>query len=189
MHSIEKNNLSNILLGCKKNNLKSQSALYKLFYSYAMSVCLRYTTNEEEAVEILNDSFLKVFKKIKQQNDSQSFKPWLRRILINTAIDYHRKYKKIKFDYNISDMESEVIADDFTAQIAADEIITLIKNLPSSYRLVFNLYVIEGYSHKEIAKQLNISESTSRAHLSVANARLRHMLSKKNDEKRYVYKR
>jgi RNA polymerase sigma factor (sigma-70 family) len=146
-----------------------------------MTVCLFYSDNPEDAVEIMNDGFLKVFRSLDQQRDPATLKPWLRKIMVNTAIDYYRKYARQKDNQSITVLKKTVGESDESiyAGISAEEILKLVQQLPAALRLVFNLYVIEGYSHKEIARQLNIAESTSRYNLSVANARLRELLTSK----------
>jgi len=164
---------SEIIKGCKKGKLNCQEMLYKRFYGYAMSVCLRYSYSRDEAVEILNDSFIKVFDNVKKFDDDLSFKPWLRRILINTSIDFYRKNKKqnqnqvlidnLNIDYDVGVLE----------KLNIDDILKILNDLPDIYRLTFNLYEIEGYSHNEISKMLNVTESTSRSNLTRAKQMLR----------------
>lgn len=154
---------------------ESQKLLYQQFYGYGMTVCIRYAKNREEAQEILNDGFIKAFKNLDKMDLSKPFKFWLRRILINTAIDYLRKFKK---HHDIQDLEmaySASIEADGLNRLSAQEILALVQKLAPSYRAVFNLYAIEGFSHKEIAEQLGISEGTSKSNLSMARKRLKVM--------------
>lgn len=164
--------------GCRKQELKYQEKLYKHFYSYAMSICLRYSSSEEEAGEILNDSFMKVFTKIDKYDDKLSFKSWFRRIIINTSIDYYRKHIKHKNQADIEEAQYET--DNYSAveQMSAEEILKLLNHLSSQYKIVFNLYEIEGYSHEEIGKMLNISSSTSRTNLARAKKKLKDLYNK-----------
>src|SRR5690554_6113928 len=134
-----------------------------------MSVCLRYTRNRDDAAEVLNDSFLKVFKNIKQYDTDRPFKTWFRRILINTSIDYLRAHKKyLNTDY--ADFYDDMLQTqpDVEMNLNAEEILKLFDQLPDMYRVVFNLYEVEGYSHEEIAGLLDIAPGTSRSQLSRA---------------------
>jgi len=170
--------LEAIILGCKENDRQSQKELYSNFYSYAMSICLRYTGGEADAVEVLNDGFLKVFKNIEKFDATKPFKPWLRRILVNACIDHIKKNAKHNHLADISEAQVEE-----TDQVAPDhnmdyeEILEKIGQLSPAYRAVFNLYVIDGYKHHEIAEQLGITTSTSKANLTRAKAALRSLLS------------
>lgn len=171
--------------GCKKQKLKYQEKLYKHFYSYAMSICLRYSYSEEEAGEVLNDSFMKVFTKIDKYDENLSFKSWFRRIIINTSIDYYRKNSKHRQNTDIEDAIHE--SDNYSAieQMSAEDILQLLDQLSTQYRIVFNLYEIEGYSHEEIGKMLNISASTSRTNLTRAKKKLKMLYHKFFAEKKY----
>lgn len=169
--------LDQIISGCKQNRLKDQELLYKHFYSYAMSVCLIYSDSQEDAVEIMNDGFMKVFKHIRKQQEPKAIKGWLRRIMINTAIDHYRKNHKHRNHYELDYTQQGTSEKEIYGSLAASEILGLLQYLPGAYRTVFNLYVLEGYPHKEIAQMLDISEGTSRANLSYANKELRKMLA------------
>lgn len=156
--------------------------LYKRFHSYGMGICLWYSSSREEAVEILNDGFIKVFLKIDQYNPEKSFKAWFRKVLINSAINYYKK--NIKHNHRGLDTIPDPPSYDYDVlgQISYKEIIQLIQHLPLAYRTVFNLYVIEGYGHEEIADLLNISVGTSKSNLSRARANLREMLKMNHEE-------
>ncbi|MBI5917702.1 MAG: RNA polymerase sigma factor [Bacteroidetes bacterium] len=175
-----------ILEGCRQGNRNSQRKLYEHFYGYGMSLCLRYAKNREEAVEILNDAFLKTFSNLDKYDPAFAFKPWLRRILIHTAIDYHRAYHKFPPH---SDLESAAeLANDEVPLLSEDEdAMPLVQALPPAYRVVFNLFVMEECSHYEIAEMLGISVSTSRSNLARAKEKLRGMVLKKS--LRAVYKK
>ena len=166
-------NLNSLIEGCKNDNPRDQEALYKHFYGFGLSVCLRYTNNENDAKELLNISFLKVFKKIDQVRDSDSFKGWLKRIIVNTSIDMYRKSSKmdtVSLDENVS---LETIYEENDGELSQEDILMTIQELPELWRMVFNLYVFEGLKHKEIAEELSISENVSRAYLAKANRQLR----------------
>ncbi|MDN3667783.1 RNA polymerase sigma factor [Echinicola jeungdonensis] len=179
-----------LLEGLLKGDQKSQELLYKQFYSYGMSISLRFTANREEAVEVLNDGFMKIFNKISQFNPDQPFKPWFRRILINTSINHYKKY--IHQNNNADLDQVKKVSDqgqDIMGEISYQEIIQLLQNLSPKYRTVFNLNVIEGYSHEEIADMLQISVGTSKSNLSRARANLRSMLTRSHEKGLEKYER
>ena len=156
--------------------------LYKKYYAYGMSVCLRYSDSKEDAVELLNDSFLKVFQNIKKFKQGSIFKPWFRIILIRTCVDSYRK-KKIEEKILSSD-EYDNIPVELDESLETEELLIIMNNIPEQYRTVFNLYEIEGYKHKEIGEMLEIKESSSRAFLTRAKNLLR-----KEYNKHYVCKK
>jgi RNA polymerase sigma factor (sigma-70 family) len=164
--------------GCRRSNLNCQRSLYEQYYGYGLSIALRYGRNCEEAVEILNDAFLKVFSKLDQYKTDQPFKPWFRRILIHTAIDYHRAQHKFPIHIDIDSvaylLDDEMVIPDLSPD---EDVLPLLQALPPQYRIVFNLYVMEEYDHKEIAATLGITESTSRANLARAKEKLREILA------------
>jgi RNA polymerase sigma-70 factor (ECF subfamily) len=138
-----------------------------------LPVCLRYATVESEAMDILHEGFIKVYRHISKYTPGTSLTAWIRRIMVNAAIDYYRKQSKRRTTdldtvYDMTDNEPDIIS-----QISADEILKAMQKLTPSYRTVFNLYVVEGYSHREIAKELGITESTSRSNLVKARGKLR----------------
>ncbi len=147
-----------------------------------MSVSLRYTASYEEAVEVLNDSYMKVFKTIKNfKNDT--FKGWFRRIIINTATDHYRKMKKYDFieGYDANQAETIYAEELITAQLSYEDLLELVQQLTPSYRTVFNLYAIDGFKHEEIAKTLGISVGASKSNLSRARQMLKGMIKKTLD--------
>ncbi len=162
-----------LLDGCINGKIKYQEKLYRKFYAYGISICLRYAYSREEAVEILNDSFLKIFENISDYNPALSFKSWLAKIIINTSIDYYRKNKKKLLITEIEIDKIELLDCRLIEQFDISDIQSLLNTLPENYRLVFNLYEIEGYKHKEIAKILDIEESNSRTILTRAKVALR----------------
>jgi RNA polymerase sigma-70 factor (ECF subfamily) len=170
-------NLLHILKGCKKHNRNSQHELYKLFYAYGMSIGIRYVKNEDEAIQILNDSFMKVFTRIEKYDSQFEFKPWLRKIVVNTSIDFMKKQKKLQMKSQIEYAKHISDREDILSRIGYKELIKLVHSLSSAYRTVFNMYVIDGYKHDEIAKTLNISVGTSKSNLSRARAQLRDMIN------------
>ncbi len=171
-----------MIKNCQKKKNGSEKALYEHFFAYGMSISLRYTTSYEEAVEILNDSFMKVFKNIKSfKNDA--FKGWFRRIIINTATDHYRKMKKYDFleGYDSSNAEAIHAEELITAQLSYEDLLGLVQQLTPSYRAVFNLYAIDGYKHEEIAKTLGITVGASKSNLSRARQMLKSMIKKTLD--------
>lgn len=150
-----------------------------MFYAYGMSITLRYADTREQGAAILNDAFMKVFENIKKYDERRSFKPWLRKIIINTAIDHYHKEQK---QPDVMDLESSehAMAEDETviSGISYQEIIEMMQQLSPAYRAVFNLYVIEGFNHEEIAGMLGISVGTSKSNLAKAKRNLRVILEK-----------
>ncbi len=175
--------LADLLAGCRAGNRRSQELLYRQFYGYAMGICLRYTHTRDEAVEVLNDGFLKVFTKLDQYDTNQPFKGWLRRILINSAVDQYRQAVKHYYHDDVDGaVQVATTSPDAYSQLAHDELLGLVQQLSPAYRLAFNLYVIDGYSHDEIAAQLGISTGTSKSNLARARENLRGMLVKKSHD-------
>jgi RNA polymerase sigma-70 factor (ECF subfamily) len=166
--------LEQLIINCKKNDTKAQSQLYKLFSSKLFSVCLKYSRNYAEAEDNLQDSFVTIFKKIEQYNNKGSFEGWIKRITINTALQRYREKGvfKIVNEENIKDVSVEIEDDD----ISLDFLLKIIQELPDRYRLVFNLYVLDGYSHKEVANMLNITTGTSKSNLARARSILKEKI-------------
>lgn len=154
----------------------SQHALYRLFYGYGMSISIRYVKTEDEAMTVVNDSFLKVFRNIRSYDSQKPFKPWFRKIVANTAITHLKSQQRFKVEISMEHDENTPANEDVLSQIAYRELIALVQSLSVAYRTVFNMYVIDGYSHKEIAKSLGITESTSKANLTRARAKLRELI-------------
>lgn len=151
-----------------------------MFYSYGMSITLRYADSRDEAAAILNDAFMKVFTNIQEYDSSRAFKPWLRKIIINTAINHFHKNKTIPEweDFEIV-KNGKSRPEKITSSIAYKEIIDMVQQLSPAYRTVFNLYVIEGFKHREIAEKLGIAVGTSKSNLAKAKQNLRSILEKK----------
>jgi len=175
--------LNYLIEGCREWNRNSQELLYRQFYGYAMSIALRYAQNKEEAVEILNDGFLKIFQHIKEFDTNRPFKSWLAKIMVNTAIDHLRSKKKISFTEDIEKVYDLGMDDTAMDKLSYDELLILVQSLPPAYRTVFNLYVIEGYQHQEIADQLGISEGTSKSNLFKAKKLLKDKIEKASSYK------
>ena len=167
---------------------ESQRKLYKLFYGYAMSICLRYSQTREEATEVLNDGFLKVFTKVKKYNPEKSFKGWLRRIMINTALDNYRHNLKHYYAQDVTELEPDTLYENVEARMGYEDLIRLVQELSPAYRTVFNLYVIDGYTHEEIAQMLTISVGASKSNLFKARAHFQARLKKslKDEYRKYA---
>ncbi len=168
---------------CRKGDRNSQDRLYKDFYGYSMGICLRYSRTREEATEILNDGYVKIFSKLDHYSPGLSFKGWLRKVMINSAIDYYRRNEKHYHSLDISHVQYESSTETVLDHLSEQEIITAIQLLPPSYRMVFNLYVIEGYKHEEIANQLNISVGTTKSNLAIARNKLKKILITEQGER------
>jgi RNA polymerase sigma factor (sigma-70 family) len=176
--------------GCKKNDRNSQGSLYHLLYGYAMKICYRYTNHLHESEELANESFVKLFKNIgyfesdKQLNKEALLKAWFKRIVINTCIDHLRKNHSMLNGHSLTS-ENELIASPQETgfnKLSYKEIIEAIRKLTPVYRTVFNLFVIEGLSHEEIATYLDISVGASKSNLSKARHNLRKILMQLTEE-------
>lgn len=172
--------LQELIDGCLQNNRRSQELLYKQFYAYALGFCLRYTRDREEAKEILNDGFLKIFTKLESYDRKRSFATWLGRIMINTALDRYRKEARQQPNDDLEMADQVSIDETVISQLAYEELIGVIQLLPPVYRMVFNLSVIDGFTHEEIAEKLGITVGTSKSNLSRAREKLKWILFQKN---------
>lgn len=165
-------NTERLIDGCKRNDRKAQEQLYRLLASRMLGVCLRYASSAYDAEEILQAGFIKVFTHIRQYSGTGSFEGWVRRIMVNTAIEYCRKDIRTE---RIEELNGEEILQAGTMELntlETKDLLNIIQELAPGYRVIFNMYAIEGFSHREIAEALNISESSSKSQLSRARARL-----------------
>lgn len=173
--------LTDLLEGCRRGQEPAMRAFYERFQGYALAVCLAYANDREDALELVNDAFLKAFRTLRTLEHEAALLPWFRKILVNTAIDHHRKTLRRAAEVPAA-AEVERAEEPYWneaavfAQLSAEHILAELQRLAVPYRLVFSLYVLEGYPHAEIAQRLGIAESTSRAHLSEANRLLRRAL-------------
>jgi len=176
----EKRYVDELIQGCAKKCRADQQKLYEHFYVFALKVCIRYAYSEDEALEIMNDGFMKVFTKIQKFTPELSFYGWVRRIMINTALDHFRKNKKHLSNQNLDALiESNIepgTPENVISRLSFEDIIGFVQQLSPVYRTVFNLYVIDGFTHEEIAEHLNISVGTSKSNLAKARANLRRLL-------------
>lgn len=180
---ISKEEINILVVECAKNSRKAQEQLFKLFYGKMIYVCLRYHPDRDTAQEVVQDGFIKIFEKIGTFDLQGSFEAWVKRIMINTSIDYIRKSKKntlVEFNDNIHDNITPEI-DDFEENYEINEQMALesIKELSPAYRTVFNLHYVDELTHKEIAEKLGISEGTSKSNLAKAKQRLKQIIDQK----------
>jgi RNA polymerase sigma factor (sigma-70 family) len=170
---------SDLIKGCLNGERKMQEALYYRYSPKMYAVCLRYSSNADDAQDLLQDGFIKVYKNIDKFRGEGSFEGWMRRIFVNTSIEHFRKKTKINTIADSNDVQME--DKEWTAldTIAEKDIINLIQELSPGYRQIFNMYVIEGYPHKDIAEILGISEGTSKSQLARAKAILQKMVQEK----------
>lgn len=187
--SLSNQNILSLVDSCKKNDRESQQALYRYLYEYAYTITNRYANDDQEANALANDSFLKLFKNIHlcklqhSTNKVNSFKGWFRKIIVNTCIDRYRSSKNVKImdiatQYTLTDQ-----SESGEEKLSYKEILFTLKQLSPAYKTVFNLYVIEGLTHDEIAKHLGISTGTSKSNLSKAREQLRLILEKRTNFK------
>ena len=171
---------------CRQGNTRAQHKLFKYFYGSVMNVCMRYAGSTDEAADMLNEGFLKVFSNLDRYENSGSFEAWLKRVVCNAALDYRRRYDKKVELVDIDEVQDSHLSDfnvnDAISNISSNEIVGLIQQLPPVTRMVFNMFVFEGFSHREIAQQLNISESTSAWHVNNARYRLKEALKLYDNE-------
>lgn len=173
---------ADLVRACIRKEKWAQKIVYEQFYGKMMGVCLRYSNNKEDALDILHEGFIKVFKNLGKYELGTSLNAWIRRIMVNTAIDFYRKNVRrrtedIDHAYDLSTKDPSAVS-----QMTAEEILESVQELSPAYRAVFNLYIIEGYSHKEIADLLGITESTSRSNLVKARLKLKDALIARNQD-------
>lgn len=169
--------------GCRRGEPSSQKKIYYHFFNYGMTICSRYARNEEEAKEILNDGFVKVFLKIDKYSSHLSFKAWVNTILVNTAIDHFRKSQSSIFMVDLVHAQHVEVNAQILADISARELLDLVQQLSPAYRMVFNLHVVEGFTHVEIADKLGISVGTSKSNLAKARLKLKTMIQSQEEKK------
>jgi RNA polymerase sigma factor (sigma-70 family) len=182
--------IKKIIKGCLEGNRRDQELLYRRHAAKLYAVCLQYSGNDDEARDILQEGFIKIFENLVSYKHEGSFEGWMRRITVNTALEKfrskHNLYRVDDIDL-IPEPDAEPDNEDY-AGLEANDLLMIIRELPPKYRMVFNLYAIEGYSHKEIAKMVNISEGTSKSNLSRARVILqRKVWSYSGIKKKIVY--
>lgn len=202
-------NEEQIIKGCKRNKKHAQKELFEKYAPGMRGICKRYAHNSDEAKDILQEGFIKIFKEIKKYSGKGSFEGWLKKVMVNTAINHYHKNKKFyrQYDPDNENIDASIAEEDnyeqeneeidkkdinedvidigliLKARFSAEELLETIKILPDEYRMVFNLYFIENYRHKEIAGLLNIAENTSRIRLLRARSMIRKELYTKTIEK------
>lgn len=169
-----------IIRGCIEERNSCQKVLYDRYSPKMYALCLRYGRNSSEAQDMLQDGFIKVFDNIAQYGSKGSFEGWIRRIMVNTALNYCRKIEFKQEVSNVDELYKITTESKAIANLSEKEILNAIQSMPDGYRIVFNLYVIEGYTHKEIAEQLNISDNTSRSQLSKARRLMQKLFKNLN---------
>lgn len=187
--NIAENDLNEIVKSCVAGDRKAQQQLFKVFFGKMMVVCMRYTKDRDTAQDILQDGFIKAFDKMSDFTFTGSFEGWLRRIMVNTAIDHIRRSKNLvelidNQNYSIDDEENDFgenddVEDGNWENLSPEDILLAMQELSPAYQTVFNLYVMENYQHKDIAEMLNISVGTSKSNLAKARANLKKILEKK----------
>ena len=180
-----KEKLTALIEGCLRNDRRSQGELFKLYYGKLLSVCLRYIADRDSAQEVLQEGFIKIFEKLRAFDYTGSFEGWMRRIITNTAIDTIRKSKKDPFrtdndnDFKMGAEDPMMVKEEIElTELKVEDAFNAIQKLSPAYRTVFNLYVLEDYSHKEISNLLGISEGTSKSNLAKAKINLQRMMKK-----------
>jgi RNA polymerase sigma factor (sigma-70 family) len=175
-------NESDLIQACIQQERWAQKCLYEEYYGIMMSVCLRYAANEDDALDLMHEGFIKIFTNLHRYEPDASLGAWMRRIMINNCIDNYRKMSRRRTEdleqaYQVHTSDADAIS-----QYTEQEILAAVQKLPIAYRTIFNLYVIEGFSHKEIADQLHINESTSRSNLVKARAKLKYYLTEQSNK-------
>jgi RNA polymerase sigma factor (sigma-70 family) len=170
--------LHQLIRGCIKQDRKCQKMLYKAFYGFAMGICLRYAGNRDEASEVMNQGFFKVFTHIESYDTTRPFKAWLGKIMMNVSIDFYRANLKMAYTEDLDKAEHITDGELVDRNLHYNDLITMVQQLPQAYRTVFNLFAIEGYSHEEIATMLNINAGTSKSNLHKARQKLKQMILK-----------
>ena len=167
-----------LVKGCLRGDSLSQEKLFKLYYGLMLGICLRYTTNRSDAKEILQEGFIKIFNKLELFEFKGTLLSWMKKVMVNTAIDRYRSKKIEPVFVEIKD--NLEFNEDILTQLHKEELLNELVHLPEGYRLIFNLYVIEGFSHREIAEKLNITEGTSKSQLYKAREYLKQIIESKN---------
>lgn len=168
--------LDDLINDCKIGKRKAQSVLYKKYAASLLGLCMRYSKSKDEAEDVLQDGFIKIFEKIKSLEKTSSLEPWMKRIMINTAINSYHKNLKHYYSQNIDDVQIEDQSEEISVympDVTPDMVMKSVQELPEGYKMVLNMYVFDGFSHKEIAEELNISVNTSKTQLLKARKKLK----------------
>jgi len=168
--------LHQLIGGCIRKERGSQKMLYKAFYGFSMGICLRYANNRDEAAEVMNQGFFKVFTRIETYDTSRPFKAWLGRIMMNVSIDYYRANLKMAYAEDLDKAENMSNDELPDQKLNYEDLLAMVQKLPNAYRTVFNLYAIDGYTHEEIGELLHVSSGTSKSNLHKARQKLKQMI-------------
>jgi len=171
--------IEQLIKGCRNGERKAQESLYKMYAAKMLGVCMRYATDKMEAEDMLQNGFIKVFNKMDDFRGEGSFEGWVRRIMVHASIEYYRKHHKMMQVVDIDTAHDVHGVDPLaSSNLGVKDLLALIQALPPGYRMVFNLYAIEGYSHKEIGEMMTISEGASKSQLSRARTILKEQIAK-----------
>jgi RNA polymerase sigma factor (sigma-70 family) len=176
--------LHKLIGGCIKQDRKCQKMLYKAFYGFSMGICLRYAGNRDEAAEVMNQGFFKVFTHIESYDISRPFKAWLGKIMMNVSIDFYRANLKMAYTDDLDQAEHVTNGEMVDSNLHYNDLLAMVQRLPQAYRTVFNLFAIDGYSHEEIGAMLNINAGTSKSNLHKARQKLKQMILRADDSAR-----
>jgi len=173
--------LEELIIKCKKQDATAQEALYRKYSNTLFSICLKYSPNYAEAQDNLQDSFITIFKRIEQFKGKGSFEGWIKRITVNTALQKYRKQRVFDITNEEKIEDEDVVVED--TSVPLDFLLKIIQELPARYRLVFTMYVLDDYSHKEVAEMLGISDGTSKSNLARARVILKQKINIYNTER------
>ncbi len=175
--SKDKDTIPNLVQRCYQGESFAQKKIYEKYFGLLMGICLRYSKEREEAKDILQEGFIKIFSNIKKFEDSKSLENWMKTVVINTAIDRYRKKISEPYQVTMEEADEPSIAAEVYEELDQQALLNAMQQLPEGYRAIFNLYVIEGFSHKEIAEKVGINEGTSKSQLAKARNMLKEKLS------------
>lgn len=173
-----------LIIECVKCNVKAQRFLFDKYAPKMLAVCMRYSKNKSDAEDILQDAFIKIFNNIGSFKNEGSLEGWIRRIMVNTSLDQIRKNNKFSNDTELDSVSFKLESNDFSfSSLETDDLLRMINNMPNGYKIVFNMFAIEGYSHQEIASILGVTENTSKSQYLRARSFLKNELKKMNFER------
>ena len=176
MSSLEELDIKALIQKCIMDDRAAQKQLYMRFYSFGLGICMRYVPDKNQAISCYNDGMLKVFNNLEKFDLSRDFKPWFKTILVNTILNYLRKENKTRNSVDLGYAINLGSNENTTSGLRYNDLLKIVQKLSTNYRTVFNMYVIDGYNHQEIAMKLNIKVSTSRSNLTRAKVKLRELL-------------
>jgi len=174
-----------LIKACKAGKRKYQEKLFRLYSEELFGLCLYYSRDQADAEDTLHEGFIKIFKNIKQYSFQGSFEGWMRRIMVNTALEKYRKGQHLQLLEEYPELNADAFDENAFSKLAAKDLLKMVQDLSPKYRMVFNLYAIEGYSHKEISEMLGISIGTSKSNLARARAVLQEKVKNYYEQKNY----